>query len=65
MMDDNFICYACEMSKYPNEKLDDPAFMKERKEEFYPSEEYGECVEICENCMKEMAMHYLEKLFFK
>lgn len=40
-------CFMCEMERYDPEKLNDPEFIKDRKSEFFPEEEYGDYVHIC------------------
>lgn len=47
------ICYICEIEKYPAHKIFDDEFCRERKEEFYPSEEFGDKVQVCEEHYQE------------
>jgi hypothetical protein len=53
MENDFFICMACELKKYPQEKLDNTQFVEERLNEFYPRSEYGGLVRICDKCAEE------------
>jgi hypothetical protein len=43
------ICFMCEVEKYPPEKLLDKDFLQERKNEFYPEEEFGDWCHLCIN----------------
>jgi hypothetical protein len=51
-------CFVCEMRKYPLEKLLDEDFLRERKNEFYPDEEYGEFAQVCKDCNAALIEYY-------
>lgn len=55
------LCFLCEMKKYPKEKLLDEKFLYERKEEFYPTEEFGDFARVCESCNIEVLIYYFDK----
>jgi len=55
------ICVCCELEKYPLHKLHDHDFVTERINEFYPQDEFGEFVFVCEKCNSEMEKYYLIK----
>lgn len=55
------VCFLCEMRKYPTEKLLDDEFVCERKNEFYPFEEFGDMAQVCEKCDAELSDYYLNK----
>jgi hypothetical protein len=42
------ICFMCEMLKYGPEKYGDRAFLLERKGEFFPDNEFGDMVDLCD-----------------
>ncbi len=58
------ICFVCEMKKYPPHKILDWEFMLERKNEFYPHNEYGGVVSVCEDCHDELIEYYLKLIYF-
>lgn len=64
MKEENPICFPCEMKKYPTARLMNSDFFLERKNEFYPDEEYGEYAHVCEDCHKELIAYYLNKKSF-
>jgi hypothetical protein len=64
MKEENSICFPCQMKRFSQEKLNNLAFFMERKNEFYPDEEYGEYAYVCENCHKELIAYYLNKNSF-
>jgi hypothetical protein len=49
------------MRKYPLEKILDDDFIHERKNEFYPDEEFGDMARVCPKCDKELLDYYLNK----
>lgn len=55
------VCFLCEMRKYPLEKILDDDFIHERKNEFYPDEEFGDMARVCPKCDKELLDYYLNK----
>jgi hypothetical protein len=55
------ICMLCEMKKWPIEKLLDNDFVNERKDEFYPRDEYGDYSIVCEKCNEELLEYFLYK----
>lgn len=44
------ICFLCEMRKYSQEKLLDNDFVEERKNEFFPEDQYGDRAYVCKDC---------------
>lgn len=61
MTPQNNICIACELKKYPPEKLRNDEFFTERKNEFYPDEQFGEFALVCPKCHEELVKYYLNK----
>ena len=59
-MNDVDPCFMCIMDQYSAEKVADDYFWYERKNEFYPSDEWGNCVLICGKC-KNILLEYKEK----
>lgn len=55
------ICFLCELKKYPIEKVLDDEFLYERKNEFYPDEEFGDLASVCEKCNQELLDYYFNK----
>jgi len=55
------VCFLCELKKYPIEKVLDDDFVLERKNEFYPEEEFGDMAHVCEKCHIELLEYYLNK----
>jgi hypothetical protein len=55
------ICLVCELKKYPIEKLMDDEFFVERKNEFYPKEEFGDFGLVCPDCHEGLVKYYLTK----
>lgn len=55
------ICFCCEMAKFPPEKLLDDTFFLERKNEFYPDEEFGDSALVCPDCYIKLLEYYLNK----
>lgn len=53
-------CFVCEMKKYPIEKLLDEEFIQERKNEFYPDNEYGDMASVCEECHQDLIEYYFK-----
>ncbi len=53
------VCFLCEMRKFPPEKRLNNDFFYERKEEFYPSEQFGDYVACCEKCSDKL-MEYIK-----
>jgi hypothetical protein len=51
----------CELKKYPISKMFDDDFIWERKNEFYPEEEFGDMAAVCEKCNEELLEYYLNK----
>lgn len=49
------------MKKYPTEKVLEEDFFFERLGEFYPIEDYGGWVGLCEECHHEVLNYYLNK----
>lgn len=41
-------CFICYLEQFSREKIFDDEFIRERKNEFYPEEEFGNYVKICE-----------------
>lgn len=46
-----FHCFTCYLKQFSLEKILDEKFVEERKEEFYPSDEYGTGIGICQSCV--------------
>lgn len=55
------ICFCCEIKKYSLQKRQDPEFFLERKNEFYPDEEFGPFAGVCPDCDEELIEYYLNK----
>jgi hypothetical protein len=55
------ICMMCEMRKWPREKQLDTAFFNERKNEFFPEEDYGPYARLCQDCEIELLNYYHEE----
>lgn len=55
-------CFMCIMNEYSPEKLLDDRFWYERKNEFYPNDEWGNCVVICEECKNILLEYKLKNL---
>lgn len=53
------ICVACELSKYPIEKLRDEDFVRERCEEFYPIDEFLGYAYLCDDCAPKLIARFL------
>lgn len=51
------------MRKYPAEKLNNKDFFYERKNEFYPDEEYDDYVMLCYHCYDDVLLYYLNKMY--
>ena len=49
------------MAKFPPEKLLDDTFFLERKNEFYPNEEFGDSALVCPDCHIKLLEYYLNK----
>jgi hypothetical protein len=58
---ENSPCFCCEMAKYQTHKLLDQQFVMERKNEFYPDEEFGEFVSVCEDCHVKLLKYCLNE----
>jgi hypothetical protein len=54
------ICFICEMRKYPLDKMLDLDFLTERKNEFFPEEEFGDYASVCEKCHDGLIEYYLK-----
>ncbi len=48
IIDEKDPCFLCELEEYPLQKIMDPCFVAERKNEFYPEEEFGSFMKVCE-----------------
>jgi hypothetical protein len=60
------ICVICEIQKYPVHKWADKDFVLERKNEFYPEEEFGDLCFICCSHVNEIKLNeYIEKQKFE
>ena len=55
------VCFLCELKKYPKEKILDDKFIYERKNEFYPEEDFGDMARVCEKCHLELLDYYFNK----
>lgn len=63
-------CFMCYLENFSREKITDEDFFFERKNEFYPDEEFGEFVEICDfhagviACFRKMGGYedYIDKI---
>lgn len=53
-------CFMCVMEQYDIEKLQDDNFWFERKNEFYPDDEWGSSVKVCTKC-KNIILAYKQK----
>lgn len=47
-------CFWCYLKQFPIEKARDHNFFWERKNEFFPEEEFGEYCKVCEDCHHEL-----------
>jgi len=50
------------MTKYPPEKIQDHDFFYERKNEFYPDDDYGNFAFVCPECHEKIKLYYLNKI---
>jgi len=62
-MTDKDPCFLCEIRKWPIEKILDVDFFWERKDEFYPTEEFGEYVKVCDACDTELLNYFYREKF--